>query len=449
MSVVILFLLVISVMTLKRYGPKVYNNNAYLFLIAIVSVTFLVGARLINNSFLSSYFIPIASASMLLAILLNENSAFLITLMLSIGSGIIVGNKLDVMLICLIGGAVGVYAVRGLRKRFRLLQAGLLVGCANFIIISSFGILRNFEPNVFLVEAGIGFSTGIIASFIVMGLLPVFEYLFQITTDITLLELSDLNHPLLKELTLKGPGTYHHSLLVGNLAEAACDAIGANSLLARVGSYYHDIGKIEKAEYFGENVVDGNVTAHHDKISPSMSALVITSHVKDGVELAEKYKMPQAIVDFIRQHHGDTLIYYFYQRALEKVVDETQLKDEDFRYPGPRPQTKETAIVLLADAVEASSRVLSKPTPARIEGLVRKIINNKFIDGQLDECELTLKDLNKIAESFVRVLTGVFHSRVEYPEAEEKPRVKSNGKETKKNGYPKRQADTKDSQKDA
>lgn len=447
MSVVLFLLLVITAVTLRRYGPKVYNNNSYLLLIAVISIVLLIGARVITASFLSSYFIPIAAASMLLVILLNENVAFLMTLMLSIGCGIIVGNKLDMMIICLIGGAVGVYSVRGLRKRFQLLQAGFLVGCANFIIISSFGVLKNLQPNVFLVEAGIGFINGTICSFIVMGLLPVFEYLFKITTDITLLELSDLNHPLLKELTLKAPGTYHHSLLVGNLAEAACDAVGANSLMARVGAYYHDIGKIEKAEYFGENIVEG--ASQHDKLSASMSALVITNHVKDGAELARKHKLSQAIVDFIQQHHGNTLIYYFYQRALEKATDETQLKEENFRYPGPRPQTKETAIVLLADAVEASSRTLSKPTPARIESLVRKIINNKFIDGQLDDCELTLKDLNKIAGSFVRVLTGVFHSRVEYPEVDEKPRVKNNSKDTRKESHPKQSPSQKDNTKNA
>jgi len=202
---------------------------------------------------------------------------------------------------------------------------------------------------------------------------------------------------------------------VGNLAEEACNAIGANSLLARVGAYYHDIGKIEKAEYFVENQM--GTSSKHEKLAPSMSALIITNHAKDGVELAKKYKLKKAIVDFISQHHGTSLIYYFYQRALEKVKTESELKEEEFRYPGPKPQTKETAIVLLADSVEASSRMLNEPTPARIKGLVQKIINNKFIDGQLDECDLTLKDLNKISDSFVRVLTGVFHTRLEYPES--------------------------------
>jgi putative nucleotidyltransferase with HDIG domain len=246
-----------------------------------------------------------------------------------------------------------------------------------------------------------------------MGLLHLFEMLFGITTNITLLELSDLNNPILKDLILKAPGTYHHSLIVGNLAEAACDAISANSLLARVGAYYHDIGKIEKAEYFSENEIEAK--SRHEALTPTMSALIIINHVKDGIEVARKHNLPASILDFITQHHGTGLIYFFYQRALEKNGDESFLKEEDFRYPGPKPQTKEAAVVLLADAVEASSRTLSDPTPARIQALTQRIINNKFIDGQLDECDLSLKDLNKIAMSFARILTGIFHSRVEYP----------------------------------
>jgi len=216
---------------------------------------------------------------------------------------------------------------------------------------------------------------------------------------------------------------------VGNLAEAATEAIGRNTLLARVGSYFHDIGKTEKAEYFSENQV-GVAKKKHDKLSPSMSSLIITNHVKDGVELARKYKLNQAIIDFIEQHHGTSLIYYFYQRALEKVESEEIPKEEGFRYPGPKPQTKETAVVLLADSVEAASRALSEPTPARLKGLVRKIINNKFIDNQLDQCELTLKDLEIIADTFTRILMGIFHSRVEYETAENK-----NKKHPEKNNH--------------
>jgi putative nucleotidyltransferase with HDIG domain len=220
---------------------------------------------------------------------------------------------------------------------------------------------------------------------------------------------------------MKAAGTYHHSLVVGNLAEAAAGLVGANPLLARVGSYFHDIGKIEKAEYFAENKQDPSQM--HDKLAPSMSSLIITNHVKDGIELAERYKLGNAIKDIIEQHHGTGLVTYFYHQAIEKVQQAgdksqqgEQVSEESFRYPGPKPQTKESAIVMLADSCEAASRVLPNPTPQRLKELVRKIVNNKFIDRQLDECELTLKDITKISDCFARVLTGIYHSRIEYPE---------------------------------
>ncbi len=364
------------------------------------------------------YLIPLASIAMILTLLLNANAAFITSLALSIYVGIMAGGKLDLCFMFFVGSVVSIYIVRGARRRSQIFFAGGVVSLINFFSIVGTGLLNNLQKETILRDGAFGIANGILSSFIVIGFLPLFEYIFNLVTNITLLELSDLSHPLLKELTIKAPGTYHHSILVGNLAEDACDTIGANSLLARVGAYYHDIGKTEKAEYFVENEM--GIPSKHGKLVPSMSALIITNHSKDGVELAKKYKLNNAIIDFISQHHGTSLIYYFYQRALEKVKSEKELKEEEFRYPGPKPQTKETAIVLLADSVEASSRMLSDPTPARIRGLVQKIINNKFIDGQLDECDLSLKDLNRISESFVRVLTGVFHTRLEYPEGRSK-----------------------------
>ena len=364
------------------------------------------------------YLIPLASIAMILTLLLNANAAFITSLALSIYVGIMAGGKLGLSFMFFVGSVVSIYIVRGARRRSQIFFAGGVVSLINFFSIVGMGLVNNLQKETILREGAFGIANGILSSFIVIGFLPLFEYIFNLITNITLLELSDLSHPLLKELTIKAPGTYHHSILVGNLAEDACDTIGANSLLARVGAYYHDIGKTEKAEYFVENEM--GIPSKHGKLAPSMSALIITNHSKDGVELAKKYKLNNAIIDFISQHHGTSLIYYFYQRALEKVKSEKELKEEEFRYPGPKPQTKETAIVLLADSVEASSRMLSDPTPARIRGLVQKIINNKFIDGQLDECDLSLKDLNRISESFVRVLTGVFHTRLEYPEGRSK-----------------------------
>ena len=375
------------------------------------------------------YLIPLASIAMILTLLLNANAAFITSLALSIYVGIMAGGKLELSFMFFVGSVVSIYIVRGARRRSQIFFAGGVVSLINFFSIVGMGLLNNLQKETILRDGAFGIANGILSSFIVIGFLPLFEYIFNLITNITLLELSDLSHPLLKELTIKAPGTYHHSILVGNLAEDACDAIGANSLLARVGAYYHDIGKTEKAEYFVENEI--GIPSKHGKLAPSMSALIITNHSKDGVELAKKYKLNNAIIDFISQHHGTSLIYYFYQRALEKVKSEKELKEEEFRYPGPKPQTKETAIVLLADSVEASSRMLSDPTPARIRGLVQKIINNKFIDGQLDECDLTLKDLNTISESFVRVLTGVFHTRLEYPEGRSSSRKYGNAAKNK------------------
>jgi putative nucleotidyltransferase with HDIG domain len=243
-------------------------------------------------------------------------------------------------------------------------------------------------------------------------LLPFLEYAFKITTDISLLELLDLNQPLMKTLMITAPGTYHHSVIVGNLVESAAEAVGVNPLLARVSSYYHDIGKIKMPDYFVEN--QGGGASRHDKLTPHMSSMIITSHVKEGVELARQYKLPKTVIDIIKQHHGSALITYFYQKAREQDQG-TEPIIEDYKYPGPKPQTRVAALVMMADAVEAASRVLNDPTPARIAALVDRIINHIFLDGQLDECELTLKDISEVKKRFTYILTGIFHKRIDYP----------------------------------
>jgi len=238
-----------------------------------------------------------------------------------------------------------------------------------------------------------------------------------------------MNTPILRELMIQAPGTYHHSIIVGNLVENAAEAIGANPLLARVAAYYHDIGKIKKPLYFAENMkLPEN---RHDKLAPSMSALILISHVKDGVEMAREHRLGQNIIDIIHQHHGTALIKFFYDKAQQRDKD-SQVNEQDYRYPGPKPQTREAALIMLADSVEAAGRTLSEPTPARIQGMVQKIINKIFIDGQLDECELTLKDLHEIAKSFNRILSGIFHNRIDYPEPAYKERDKEPKKEQKK-----------------
>lgn len=421
-AIISIILIIVLVAYLGSYKSKIFLKSKNLYLIFTIGLLNAFLAKIIVTSPISPYIMPIATGTMLLAMLLDAGCAFIVAILMSIVTGIISGNKFDVMVVSLIAGMIGVYLVKNVRRRSQILAAGLIVGFAQFMLICGLGLLTLAEPNIFLRDGLWGLASGILSAAIVMLILPVFESLFELTTNITLLELSDLNHPLLRRMVLEAPGTYHHSLIVGNLAEAASEAIGANSLLARVGAYYHDIGKIEKSEYFSENETDSK--SYHEGLTPSMSALIITGHVKDGLELAKKYKLNKTLIDFIEQHHGTGLIYYFYQRALEKIDDEGVLEEEGFRYQGPKPQTKETAIVLLADSVEAASRTLDDPTPARIKSLVQKIINNKFIDSQLDECELTLKDMHKISESFARILTGTFHTRVEYP---------ANGKSKSKN----------------
>jgi putative nucleotidyltransferase with HDIG domain len=330
-------------------------------------------------------------------------------------------NSLPVVIYALLGGIVGAHGVRHCKDRGSIYTAGLKVSVVNLAMALSFQI---FSDSLFTLQtvycAVFALAGGIINAIFVSGTVPLLESLFHYTTDIKLLELSNLNSPILRELMIKAPGTYHHSVLVGNLVEAAAESINANPLLARVAAYYHDIGKVSKPLYFIENLCNGD--NRHDKLSPSMSALILISHVKEGAELARENRLGRSIVEIIRQSHGTGLITYFYEKAKKAMADGSTVDERDFRYPGPKPQTREAGLVLLADHVEAASRTLTDPTPSRIQGTVQKIINNIFIDGQLDECELTLKNLHEIAKSFNRILAGIYHHRIDYPEPAYKER---------------------------
>jgi hypothetical protein len=334
-----------------------------------------------------------------------------ISLILSTLLALLAKNDLYLGILCLSISIISSLLVLGGRRRSQIIRAGMLIGLFQALALLFLQNFKILEPKTYLLI----FLNGFICAVAVVGILPIFEYLFKTITNISLLELSDLTHPLLKAMILKAAGTYHHSLIVGNLSEAACEAVGANALLARIGAYYHDIGKTEKAEYFSENQFPH--LTKHDALSPSMSKMVIINHVKEGEDLAKRYRLNPQIIDFILQHHGTSLVYYFYRRALENFEETPEIEEEGFRYPGPKPNKKETAIVLLADSVEAASRTLKEPTSAKIEELVHKIINNKFIDGQLDECDLTLRDLEKIAKIFIRILVSIYHARITYPES--------------------------------
>lgn len=426
---------------IRKYRPQ---NRDLLFLVAIfISLFVLIKLSIFVASSLETsfpyidsstyyYLFPFAAGAMLVRIVLNSEVALIFAILSSLLLAVLFGNILFISLYALAGSLTAAHWVRHCKERSTLFRAGFRLSLVNAIMVAGFLLVAGRPLDVqSLYKIAFALAGGLICAVIVNGTIPLIESLFRYTTDIKLLELANMNTPVLRELMIQAPGTYHHSVIVGNLVEAAAEAINANPLLARVAAYYHDIGKIRKPLYFVENL--GNQENRHDKLAPSMSALILMAHVKDGVELAKENKLGDTLVEIIRQHHGTSLIKFFYDRAKSKEDPGVQQVDErDYRYPGPKPQTREAALIMLADAVEAASRTLTEPTPARIQGMVQKIINNIFIDGQLDECELTLKDLHNIAKSFNRILAGIFHHRIDYPEPAYKERDKELSK--RKNG---------------
>lgn len=411
---------------LWRFHREFLVDDSRLLLIVLVFFGTLLFAGVLKK--VSGYLMPVASGTMLYAVVVDPRFAVLAGLALSLSASILAGNELRFLLVALAGSIAGVFGMSRVDQRSDLMKAGVAVSIVNVLAITAIVFTGEKPPNELpVVEQHIwGLLNGIVSAVLTLGLLPLFEGMFGVITPVKLIELSNPNQPLLKRLLVEAPGTYHHSVIVGNLAEAAVEAVGGNSLLARVGAYYHDVGKIRRPYFFIENQM--GIENPHDKTSPTLSTLIITSHVRDGVEMARDHGLPDRIIDFIREHHGTTLVSYFYSRATES--DKAQeFAEEDFRYEGPRPSSKETAVVMLADSVEAAVRSIGKPTPGRIESMVRKIIKDRLNDHQLDRCDLTLRDLDVIAEVFTRVLTGLFHPRIEYPETkeDEKHATGSNG----------------------
>ncbi|WP_370514314.1 HD family phosphohydrolase [Geobacter sp. FeAm09] len=362
------------------------------------------------------YLFPFAAGPMIVRIFINSEVALVYCAILAPLLGIMFDSNMTVVIYTLLGSIVGAHGVRQCSDRSTIYTAGLKVSVVNLAMALAF---QTSSATLFgmqtLYVVFFALVSGVLSAGLVSGFIPLIETLFHYTTDIKLLELANLNSPLLRDLMVRAPGTYHHSVVVGNLVESAAESINANPLLARVAAYYHDIGKISKPLYFVENL--GGEENRHDKLTPSMSALILISHIKEGSELARERHLGQPITDIIRQHHGTGLIKFFYDRAKTQAEANGQtVEEKDFRYPGPKPQTREAGIVMLADCVEAASRTLVNPTPDRIQGMVQKIINNIFMDGQLEECELTLKNLHEIAKSFNRILNGIFHHRIDYPE---------------------------------
>ncbi len=406
------FLIFVFAYFLATRESQTFDQPGQLILLAILTIATAAIAAYIKTHELDTYLVPTPLAAMLATILLTPQ----IGLVLSFVLALFVGNLFAdfyVAMTCALTSAVAVYAVRHVRHRNQFYRSMIFLPISYSLLIAAADLLRFVPGEQIYGHVLPGIFIGVAAPILTIGLLPIFESLFRLTTDITLLELSDLNRPLLRELAIRAPGTYTHSLIMANLSESAAEAIEANPLLARVGCYYHDIGKMLKPEYFSENQGLRGGRNPHDHLTPNMSVLILTSHVKDGLELAEEHGLPQSICDLIPQHHGTTVIEIFYNRAVE--LGGESVRKEDFRYDGPRPQTKEAGILMLADSVESAARTLAERTPNRVRQLVRNIIQQKFTGGELDECALTLQDLHKIEDSFIPVLMGTLHGRVEYP----------------------------------
>jgi putative nucleotidyltransferase with HDIG domain len=416
-TIILLLLMLGMARALTIIAPQVYSSLRHVA-VALLAVTVMVGVAkafsLLNQS---GYLVPVAAAPILLAILMDKRVGLLAGAVLAVLVSMVYGNSWSVLAIVTSGSLAGVLGVVSVRKRSDLVRPGLIVGIVTIAVTVALGFIgdtmrwsaEGLEP---VRDAAIN---GLLVMMLVPGTLSLFESAFRITTDIHLLELTDLNHPILRRMMMEAPGTHHHNLMVGNLAEVAAESIGANSLMARVCSYYHDIGKLNRPEYFSENQTDHN---RHDGLSPTMSSRIIARHVKDGVELAREYGLCQPVIDIIEQHHGTDLIRFFYEKALQSDKHDNGVREEDFRYPGPKPQSREAAVVMVADCIESASRSLTNLTPARLHAVADKIISTRFADGQFDNCDLTLKDLHVIAGSIVRLLTSAHHKRVEYPEQE-------------------------------
>ena len=460
---------VMAVMVFEMSHRRVAGRNGQVLLVfgGLAAHLALVGGAgaVVEGSGLSASFelllISYAFAPLIHSVLLGTNVGVYSVACVSVLGSFLVPREwmLAYLMTSLFCGVTVVYVTREMRKRGRLLRAGIYAGAAAWVLACAFDVI-SVRPlvrggvedwEVFGIESVTVIGIGVVTAMIVSGLLPLLEDVFSLTTDISWLELSDLNHKLLRRMQLEAPGTFHHSLVVASLSEAAAEAIGAHTMICRVCSLFHDIGKLNKPEYFIENQGEENP---HDALTPTMSALILIAHVKDGVDMAIKHKLNPRIVDVIREHHGDSLVYYFYRKAqgqrrqeeekveegLENPEDLPSIDEKNFRYPGPCPRTRESGIISLADAVESASRSLQKPTPQKIRTLVDDIVFNRIKDGQLDRCGLTVKELKTLRESFAKTLRSMLHSRIEYPRQPgqaEKPRENETRKsEAGTNGRP-------------
>lgn len=416
---IILLVLVLYIMALvffRRFRPDIAGNWRIVAMICLVFLAFCISCRVcavfIDENPLWGYLIPLALVGLILAVLLDDLVSLFMVVLGGVLTGLFVKGNIYLTFTALLGGIAAALLVTEIRKREDLIRAAVEVSLILSVIsVITASLIKDLR---FILLAGLlGLGNGALTAVLTLGLLPVLERISGITTPMRLMELSSPEQPLMRELISKAPGTYSHSVIVGNLANAAALAIDADAQLARVGSYYHDIGKIKRSAFFVENQPLGS--NGHLNLKPNLSALVITAHVKEGVEMAREYNLPEEIVDIIRQHHGTSLVRYFYARAMEQGDVSDGAMESRFRYPGEKPQSKEAALVMMADAVEAAAKALEKPTPVRLEQLIRSLITERLQDGQLSESNMTMGDLDTMSKTFVRILSSMYHERVEYP----------------------------------
>lgn len=409
---------------LKKDHPRLAKSDDAMALLSVIFFATIVCIKVFTYGsgkidWLSPYLTPISIAALLTTLLLHQRLGMVVAFVVGLLSGILNDFSLSVAVVGTVGGVTMAAVIPRARTAHDIWRSGLITGFAQAFVMLFLAVTLEFGKRQMGIATISAFGSGILSSFIALGARPFLESFFSRISNLRLLELADVNHPLLKKMSIEAPGTFHHSLIVASLAEDAANSIGANGLLCRVGAYFHDIGKMVKAEYFIEN--QGTFGNPHDQVSPSLSKIVITSHVKEGIALAKANKIDQQIVDFIPEHHGTSQIEYFYRKALkleESEEEKEEIDEETYRYPGPKPQSRETAIVMLSDSVEAASRTLEEPNHQRYKDLSYKIINKKLFDGQLDETSLTLKDLHTIAERFTATLTSIHHARIPYPDAQ-------------------------------
>ncbi len=396
---------------MKGKCKEIYEDNDKLLVINILTIfTIIVGRAIVG---FSPYVIPFACVPILLCVLINDRISLIISILNVVFMAYITEFSVDVILIALINSIVAPILLKRVQQRNDILYTSVAIGAINILFATGIGYFLNTNVPMILKRALFTGLAGIISGILAIGILPFLENIFHLVTNIKLLELANPNNPLIKRLLLEAPGTYHHSVLVANLSEMAAEKVGANPILTRVAAYYHDVGKLERPYYFKENQL--GMDNPHDDITPSLSALIIISHVDDGVKLGEKYGLPKAIIDVIAQHHGDSLVKYFYITMRNNSEHPDEVKEEDYKYRGPAPISKEAALVMMADSVEAAVRSISNPTKEKVESMVNNIIKGKIDDNQLINSDLTFKDIESIRESFLKVLTGIYHERIEYP----------------------------------